>query len=174
MDVFAVSLGISVGKKGLTRLQTARLALAFGFFQFLMPLLGWLAGSKLLPFIQAVDHWAAFGLLCLVGGRMIGGAFKEREGTSEDEADPTAGGNLFLLSLATSIDALALGLSFALLEQSIFLPAMVIGLVAGVMTALGARLGRILGPIFGKWAEFSGGLVLLLIGMKILLEHLNS
>jgi len=172
MDAFAVSLGVSAAKKGLTSKQTVRLSLAFGFFQFFMPVLGWSAGLRILVHIQAVDHWIAFGLLCLVGGRMIGGAATTRNEKAKENCDPTSGWMLFLLSIATSIDALALGLSFALLGQAMLLPAVIIGFVAGAMTALGARLGRFSGSISGRWAEFFGGLVLLSIGVKILIDHL--
>jgi len=172
MDAFAVSVGISIKDKGLTARQVMRLSCSFGFFQFLMPLLGWFAGQKILSYLQAWDHWVAFSLLCVIGGHMIWGAWNPNSGFTEKKTDPTSGWALLLASIATSIDALALGMSFAFLGYAIIQPAAVIGIVAFGMTVLGAKLGRVLGSVFGKWAELAGGLVLILIGLKILIEHL--
>jgi putative Mn2+ efflux pump MntP len=173
MDAFAVTLGIGAALKRLTAVQSLRLACSFGVFQFGMPLLGWLAGRSLLSLIEAVDHWVAAGLLVLVGGRMAYGSFRPRETDTPASRDPTLGPNLLLLSVATSIDALAVGLSLSMLNVPILNPALVIGAVAFAMTLLGARLGPMFGRLAGKRAELAGALVLLAIAAKILVEHLG-
>ncbi len=175
MDAFAVSVGVSLSLEGMTKRQTFRLAIYFGFFQFMMPVVGWLAGNSLLKYIQVVDHWIAFGLLLFVGVKMIYESFKRGKKTKEGNVnvDPTKGLSLLTLSVATSIDALAAGLSLAALQESILYPAVVIGLVAFLMTVLGTRLGPPLGQRIGKKAELAGGLILILIGIKILAEHLS-
>ena len=148
-----------------------RLSVAFGLFQFLMPLIGWLAGSTVADLIQAFDHWIAFALLVLIGGKMIREGF-EKEG-HEEKADQTRGWPLLLLSIATSIDALAVGFSFSILKTPILFPAAVIGLVCFGMTAVGMFFGKVLARIFGRKVEIAGGLVLIAIGVKILMEHLG-
>jgi len=172
MDAFAVSVGVSLSLEKITRLQTFRLAFCFGFFQFFMPLIGWFAGRNILRYIQAFDHWIAFGLLAFIGSKMILESFKRKETPAERSSDPTKGLSLFFLSVATSIDALAVGLSFAVLHVSILHPAVIIGLVASFMTILGVKIGPVLGQLVGKRAELLGGLVLIFIGIKMLLEHL--
>jgi putative Mn2+ efflux pump MntP len=172
MDVFAVSIGLSLQPEGLKKSQRLRLALFFGFFQFVMPLIGWLAGQGFLTYIRDVDHWVAFGLLLLIGGKMLLEAFRNREGIKKVAGDPTKGMTLILLSVATSIDALAVGLSLAAIQQHILFPAVIIGAVAFVATLFGTMVGPLMGRIAGKWAEFSGGLILIFIGIKILTEHL--
>ncbi len=175
MDAFAVSVGVSLSLEGITKKQTFRLAIHFGFFQFMMPIAGWLAGNSFLKYIQAVDHWVAFGLLLFVGVKMIYESLKHGKKTKERNVnvDPTKGLSLLTLSVATSIDALAAGLSFAALNESILYPAVVFGLVAFLMTILGTKLGPPLGQRIGKKAELAGGLILILIGIKILAEHLS-
>lgn len=172
MDAFAVSLGISAALRGITKIQILRVAFAFGFFQFMMPILGWSAGHNIQKYIQAFDHWVGFGLLLFIGGRMIYSSFKRMDKSKMRNSDPTKGSSLFLLALATSIDALAVGLSLAVFQVAILYPAVVIGLVAFLMTVLGAKIGPILGQLIGKRAELLGGLILILIGIKILSEHL--
>jgi putative Mn2+ efflux pump MntP len=152
--------------------QTLRLALSFSFFQFLMPIIGWWAGTRILSLVQAIDHWVAFGLLFIIGCRMIHESLKPQKEQRQKEHDRTIGWSLFLLSLATSIDALAMGLAFATLGEEILYPAVLIGVVTFLMTVLGTRLGPIIGQIAGKWAELLGGVVLALIGIKILIDHL--
>lgn len=171
MDAFAVSVGISISLEKITKKQTFRMSFHFGFFQFMMPIIGWLAGQSILKYIQAVDHWVAFGLLLFIGGRMIYESFRSREMVKRRKTDPTKGFSLFTLSVATSIDALAVGLSFAVLHEVILYPAAVIGIVAFLMTVLGTKLGPLLGRMIGKRAEFLGGLILILIGIKILSDH---
>jgi len=169
MDAFAVALGAGLTLSPLSGRHLFRLGFHFGLFQALMPILGWLAGMTVQHWIAAYDHWIAFGLLGFVGGKMIWEAFKEEEG--EDATDPTRGLTLVMLSIATSIDALAVGLSLAMLGISIWVPSLVIGLVAGAFTVAGMLLGRRLGAMWGRGVEVFGGLVLCGIGIKILLEH---
>ncbi len=170
MDAFAVALGTGVILERVTGRHLFRLAFHFGLFQALMPILGWLAGSTVQQYISAFDHWIAFALLAFVGGKMIREALREDRAESAP-ADPTRGLTLVMLSVATSIDALAVGLTLALLEVTIWLPALVIGLVAAAFTAAGLLLGRRIGTAWGKRVEILGGLILIGIGLKILLEH---
>jgi putative Mn2+ efflux pump MntP len=172
MDAFAVAIGVSIALGGASRRQTFRLAWHFGLFQAMMPVVGWAAGSSIRPMIESWDHWLAFGLLAVVGGRMILEA--ARGGTTDEEAtDPTRGWSLVVLSVATSIDALAVGLSFAALGLRVWFPALVIGLTAGAMTVLGTLGGRQLGMRFGHRMSAAGGIVLILIGCWILVEHMT-
>jgi len=169
MDAFAVALAAGAVLNPLTRRHLFRLGFHFGLFQALMPIVGWLIGMAVQKWISAYDHWIAFVLLAFVGGKMIREAFDEEK--DKAVSDPTRGLTMVMLSVATSIDALAVGLSLALLRVSVWLPAAVIGLVAGVLTLLGMMLGRRLGNNWGKRVEVCGGLVLCIIGLKILLEH---
>jgi len=136
-----------------------------------MPILGWLAGSQLQQFLAAYDHWVAFALLGLVGGKMLYEAGQPEE---KEKRDPTRGLTLILLSIATSIDALAVGFSLAMLRVSIWYPALVIGLTAGLLTSVGMILGRKVGARWGRPVEFLGGLVLIAIGLQILFQHLSA
>jgi putative Mn2+ efflux pump MntP len=173
MDALAVSVAASVVLRTVSPRQVFRLAFHFGLFQFLMPVIGWLAGRSIVDLIENWDHWIAFGLLAFVGGKAIYEALKERE---EDEArgDPTRGLSLVLLSLATSIDALAVGLSFAVLQVRIWYASLLIGCVTGTITMTGMLLGSRLGRHFGQRVEILGGLVLVGIGVKILVQHLMA
>lgn len=169
MDAFAVALGAGILLDPLTGRHLFRLGFHFGLFQALMPILGWLAGRTVQHLIAAYDHWIAFGLLAFVGGKML---YEALHGDDESSnSDPTRGLSLVMLSIATSIDALAVGLTLAMLDVSIWTPALVIGLVAGTLTVAGMLLGRRVGILWGKRVEICGGLVLLGIGLKILLEH---
>jgi putative Mn2+ efflux pump MntP len=170
LDAFAVAVAVGAALKAVSGRQTFRLAWHFGLFQALMPILGWAAGRTVSGLLQAADHWVAFGILAFVGARMAAGAFREQEAR---ESDPTRGLTLLLLSIATSLDALAVGLSLSLLDVSIWWPATVIGVVAAAFTAAGLQAGRLAGSAarIGRWAELGGGVVLLLIGVKILLDH---
>ena len=172
-DAFAVSVGVSLSQAGLSSRQSFRLAFHFGLFQFLMLLLGWMAGHSMMPFIQAVDHWVAFGLLVLIGGRMIHQSLKLPGEEIWNRKDPTRSTNLLMLSVAISLDAFAVGLSLAFLRNPVLIPAAVIGIVALGMSLLGIHLGRFLGRIAGRWAEFLGGVLLGLIAAAILLKHLR-
>lgn len=172
MDAFAVAVGVSLSLKEMTRRQAFRLAFLFGFFQFMMPILGWLAGQSLFRYIHAFDHWVAFGLLLFIGGRMAFESFRASEKAEKKVADPTKGLSLFILSLATSIDALAVGLSFAALHLTILYPAIVIGIICFLITAIGTKIGPVMGQLIGKRAELAGGLILIGIGIKILVDHI--
>ena len=169
MDAFAVALGAGLTLSVLSGRHLFRLGFHFGLFQALMPIIGWLAGMTVQRWIAAWDHWIAFGLLGFVGGKMIWEAFRE-EG-EKTAADPTRGMTLVMLSIATSIDALAVGLSLAMLDVDIWVPSLVIGVVAGVFTVAGMLLGRRLGGLWGRRVEIFGGVVLCGIGIKILVEH---
>ena len=170
MDAFAVALAAGLTLPRLTGRHLFRFGFHFGLFQALMPVIGWLAGVTVRGYIEDFDHWLAFGLLTLVGGKML---WEALHGEAEDarEGDPTRGLSLVMLSIATSIDALAVGLSLAILGLTIWTPALVIGLVAGILTVCGMLLGRRLGQAWGTRVEICGGLVLIAIGIKIVLEH---
>jgi putative Mn2+ efflux pump MntP len=172
MDAFAVSIGAGLTLRTVDARQTFRLAWHFGLFQALMPVLGWLAGRSVARWIAPVDHWIAFGLLAVIGAKMIYEALKHGHGDAQ-RTDPTKGWSLVLLSVATSIDALAVGLSLALLEVDIWYPAVVIGLVAGAFTAVGMQLGTRFGALLGRRMEVVGGVILIAIGVQILVEHLS-
>jgi putative Mn2+ efflux pump MntP len=171
MDAFAVALGAGMSLDPLTGRHLFRLGFHFGLFQALMPLIGWGAGRAIRPWIAAYAPWIAFGLLMVVGGRMIREALRRETGETP-KADPTRGWSLVLLSIATSLDALAVGLSLAMLGVGIWIPALVIGLVAGLLTVAGMVLGRRLGKVWNRGVEVFGGLVLCAIGLKILIQHL--
>jgi putative Mn2+ efflux pump MntP len=172
MDAFAVSLGLGMSLKPATGGQTFRLAFHFGLFQFLMPVLGWAAGETLVRHIEKYDHWVAFALLLAVGGRMIFGSLSPEKDLDQERSDPTRGVSLLVLSVATSLDALAVGLSLAALRVDIVFPAVVIGIVAFGMTVVGMKIGPALGRVIGRRAELLGGVVLIVIGIKILADHL--
>jgi len=171
MDAFAVAIVTGLTLRPLTRHHVYRMACAFGLFQGLMPVIGWAAGRAVHEYIAAFDHWVAFGLLVLVGGRMIWGSLPGRPEDGGSLVDPTSGWPLLLLAVATSIDALAVGLSLAMIDSPILLPALVIGLVATGLTAVGMVLGRRIGSTWGTRVEIVGGLVLIGIGVKIVVEH---
>ncbi len=137
----------------------------------MMPIIGWFAGNQVAKFIHNWDHWVAFGLLVFVGGKMILESRRKVEQNIE-LADPTRKWSLMLLSLATSIDALAVGLSISMLNMAIFNASIIIGIVAAMMTAIGMYFGRGLGNRFGKKMELLGGVILLAIGTRILVGHL--
>lgn len=172
MDAFAVAVGLSLSRDGLRGASSLRLAFLFGLFQFVMPIAGWAAGQTVIKFIAAYDHWLAAGLLVFVGGKMIAESFHKEEEIERKAADVTRGFPLILLSVATSLDALAVGLSFGALRVPILLPAAIIGVVCFSVTMAGTRIGPWLGKLAGKWAEIAGGVVLLLIAVKILADHL--
>ena len=173
VDAFAVAIAAGVRLKGASRRQTFRLSWHFGFFQAAMLILGWLGGTSIKSFVESYTQWIAFILLLWIGARMILGALKQPD--REDEAkhfDPTKGASLIMLAIATSIDALAVGLSLSILGHVIWIPALVIGLVAAAFTLVGLHLGKVLGTAssLGKYAEIGGGVVLILIGLNVLLK----
>jgi len=173
MDAFSVAIAVSIALGGTSRRQTFRLAWHFGLFQALMPVIGWAAGIAVRPWIERWDHWLAFVLLSIVGGRMIFESLRVDNGEST-RTDPTRGWSLVVLSIATSIDALAVGLSFAALGVQVWIPAAIIGITAAVMTLLGTLGGRALGARFGSRMAAVGGVVLVAIGAWILFEHLTT
>lgn len=171
MDAFAVSIATGVQLRCVNSRQTFRLAWHFGLFQALMPILGWILGLSVRTFIESYAHWIAFALLAWIGIRMLREAF-EKDEDCEERCDPTKGMSLIMLSVATSIDALAVGLSMSVLGISIWYPAVIIGIVAAAFTASGLHIGRLIAGAsrFGQIAEILGGAVLLLIGVRILAD----
>jgi len=170
MDAFAVAIAAGLTIERLTGRHIFRIAFHFGLFQFMMPIIGWLAGRSVAGYVQDYDHWVAFGLLGTIGGKMLWDAL-----ISDEESfrkDPSRSWSLVLLSIATSIDALAVGLSMAVLGVSIWLPSIVIGLVAGIMSLVGICMGSRLGNRARRWAESLGGVILIGIGVRILFVHL--
>jgi manganese efflux pump family protein len=172
MDAFAVAIVTGLTLNQLTRRHVFRLAFHFGLFQALMPIIGWAAGKAVYRYISEFDHWVAFGLLAFVGGRMLWGAICKKDAGTKPDSDPTSGWALVLLSVATSIDALAVGLSLAMVGSDIIVPSIVIGIVAAAFTTTGMLLGRQIGSLWGKRVEAAGGIILVLIGVKIMAEHL--
>ena len=169
MDAFAVSIarGVSVNKNKLR--SAIILSSLFGGFQAMMPVIGWLAGLGLKDIIMGVDHWIAFGLLAFIGTKMIYDTTKGVDGNEEDITLIAA----LTLAVATSIDALMVGLSFAFLEEtSILVPILIIGIVTFALSFVGVIFGSGMGRFFGKNVKILGGLILILIGMRILIEHL--
>lgn len=172
LDAFAVAVVAGSVLPRLTARHYFRLSFHFGLFQALMPVLGWLAGSAAAAFVQSFDHWIAFGVLFVVGGKMLLKPAEERADAAR--GDPTRGLTLVALAVATSIDALAVGFSLGLLDATILLPAAVIGLVAAGFTLCGMKLGRRVGKILGAWVQRAGGIVLIAIGTQILVRHLAA
>ncbi|MHB1393653.1 MAG: manganese efflux pump MntP [Clostridia bacterium] len=188
MDAFAVSVTNGIIIKDLKISHVLKIAMYFGVFQALMPLAGWLAGFQFRDYIINVDHWIAFALLAFIGGKMIREAFNEVnedaetvEGMSEvaistqgtASENPLRMGRLLVLAVATSIDALAVGISFAFLSVSIVWAAVVIGLITFAICFAGVYIGNKFGGLLKKKAEIAGGLILICIGLKILLEHMD-
>ena len=173
MDAFAVAIATGVTLKTVSARQTFRLAWHFGLFQAMMPVLGWFCGANLLEYIDRYDHWIAFCLLVFVGGKMLVEAYEDDDDNADDPKDPTRSVTLVVLSVATSIDALAIGFTLSVLHVAIAWPALIIGLVAAAFTVAGLHMGAKLGSLsrIGHVAEILGGLVLFAIGVRILWEH---
>lgn len=172
MDAMAVAIGVGIGLRGATPRQIIRLSFHFGLFQALMPILGWLLGNYAAYWTSRFGHWIAFALLAFVGARAIVDAVRKRSDASVVRRDPTRGASLLILSLATSMDAFAVGVSFAMMNVLVWYPAVVIGLVAGMLTVAGMVFGDRLGRRFGVAMEILGGLILILIGVKVLWDGL--
>lgn len=168
MDAFAVSIAKGISIQRNRRRYAILLASLFGLFQGLMPVIGWLAGLSLRDIIMEVDHWIAFGLLGSIGVKMIYDSTKNEDVAEEDVTLCMA----LVLAIATSIDALMVGLGFAFLEISIITPVIVIGVVTFTLSYIGFVFGSGIGNIFGKKVKVIGGLILILIGIRILIEHL--
>jgi putative Mn2+ efflux pump MntP len=171
MDAFAVAVAASVTLGRVQPRQAFRLVFHFGLFQAIMPLVGWAAGRTVADSIAAYDHWAAFVLLAVVGGKAIVSALRDGAGDVQAQRDPTRGLSLVGLSVATSLDALAVGLSFSFLHVRIWTAVLLIGVVAAAATLVGMTIGSRLGLKFGKVAEVVGGCVLIGIGVRIVLDH---
>ena len=172
LDAFAVSLVAGTLRQTRAPRPIFRLSFHFGLFQFLMPVLGWYGGSTVAHLISAWDHWVALGLLSLVGGRMIrSGLDRSMESFP---TDPSRGMTMVMLSVATSIDALAVGLSLAMLRVNVWYPAAVIGVVTAALSVVGILAGHRLGVRFGKRMEVLGGIILILIGLRIVVAHLTA
>lgn len=170
MDAFAVSLCCGATLKNDKLLTALKLGFLFGGFQALMPLIGWSIGSIFEKFISGIDHWIAFILLAFIGGKMIYESFKDSDDRTIINYDKFS--VLLALAIATSIDALAAGVSFAVLEINIFVAILLIGIITFVVSFAGVHLGNKLSKMLGSRAELLGGLVLIAIGLKILIEHL--
>ena len=175
LDAFAVSTSTAIATPGFRKRDAVKMGVWFGVFQAAMPLAGWLLATSLSQYIVAFDHFIAFGLLAFIGGRMVWGSFERDCSECAQEATPgdLSPRRLCLLAIATSIDAMAAGVSMAFMpDMNIALACTVIGLVAFALSAAGGILGKGLGCLFQKRAELVGGLVLIAIGAKILIEHL--
>lgn len=173
MDATAVCLGAGATGRVRDRRAAFRLVFHFGLFQMLMPVLGWLVGRSLIGILRHVDHWLAFALLAIVGGRMILAGLRPGAG-DEPRGDPTRGWSLVALSVATSIDALAVGLGLAVLDVAIWLPCLLIGVITAAMSWGGLALGGVLHARWGNRMEVAGGVLLVLIGLQILVSHLRA
>lgn len=172
LDAFAVSVSSGISVPGFNWKQAVKMGIWFGAFQCLMPLLGWSLGSSVSRYIEAVDHWIAFGLLAVIGGKMVLEALR---GGQEDAPADLSPQRLCVLAIATSIDALAVGVSMVFMQNvNILLSAGIIGLVAFGLSVAGGLLGRRLGSLFQRRATLAGGVVLIAIGIKILIEHLSA
>ena len=173
MDTFAVSVANGCRIKRVTLRDALRPGWWFGGFQMLMPVLGWLAGLALRDLVQSFSHWVAFGLLVFVGGKMLVEALRGGEHEDECGAERRSTRDMLVLAIATSIDALAVGLSLSVLHVSIWWPALLIGLVTFTFSLAGTLLGCSIGKLVKDKAEILGGLVLIGIGIKILLQGLH-
>lgn len=172
MDAFAVALGVGSSRVAQGIRPAFRLSFHFGLFQFFMPVAGWYIGSTIAPLIESIDHWIAFALLAYVGGKMIHAGFSMKQEPQENRKDPTTGMTLVMLSVATSIDALAVGLSLAMLDIDIWYPSTIIGVITAVLSLAGLRLGHILGSKIGRKMEIVGGIILCIIGIRIVIAHM--
>jgi putative Mn2+ efflux pump MntP len=172
IDAFAVALTAGAYFKKTTFRQKFRLSFHFGLFQFLMPIIGWFAGSSIVVYISSFDHWIAMLILSVIGIKMIKDGLRN-DGREKYRNDITRGLTLISLSVATSIDALAVGFSIGIVEQAIFYPSIIIGVVAALMTLIGIQLGEKLSLKFGNKVAIIGGIILILIGIKIVIEHIT-
>lgn len=172
MDAFAVAVCRGLKMQKFNIKHTAVIALFFGGFQALMPLIGWFLGKQFEKYITAVDHWIAFALLAFIGGKMIYDSFK-KDDDDQGEKDVFNLKEIFVMAVATSIDALAVGITFAFLSVNIWSSISIIGVTTFVLSAIGVLIGHKFGAKYKNKAELAGGVILVLIGLKILLEHLG-
>ena len=175
MDAFAVSVCKGLAMRRVNKKQAFVIGLFFGGFQALMPLLGWSLGIQFEQYITSIDHWIAFILLGFIGGKMIVEAVKpDDESVEVKEMDPPLNiKEMFVLAIATSIDALAVGITFAFLDYPIVESIIIIGITTFVISIIGVYIGNFFGSMYKKKAELAGGIILVLLGVKILLEHLG-
>ena len=173
MDAFAVSIATGLSIACLTPRHVFRIAFHFGLFQALMPVIGWWVASSVSAYVTAVGHWLAFGLLCLIGGKMLLNAYRKARSKAGEEirSDPTRGWVLLGLSIATSIDALAVGVSMAFLEVAILFPCIVIGVVAALFSTVGITFANRVLRRWSRYAEVVGGCVLIFIGVRIVIVN---
>lgn len=169
MDAMAVAITSAFSRRDIRLREGLLMAIVFGIFQGLMLVLGWFAGGSVAGYIAGIDHWVAFLLLALIGGRMIASALFGKEGEGVAALTIPV---LLMLAIATSIDSFAVGLSFAFLATAILVPALIIGSVTFLLSLGGFFVGHRYGTLLGTWAELVGGIILVLIGLRILLEHL--
>ncbi len=172
MDAFSVSIAAGMIIDKPTFRHYFRLAFHFGLFQFIMPIIGYFAGYFIEHFIRDYDHWIALALLAYIGGRMIWESYKSRDRETFPR-DPSRGWNLLLLAVATSIDALAVGLSLGVLSRPILFPSIVIGVTCSLFSIAGIAIGKRAGMLFGSRVERVGGIILIAIGVRIVMEHLG-
>lgn len=171
MDAFAVSLTVGMNTKKEDRIKMAvKAGLFFGGFQALMPFIGWALGISFTDYIQSIDHWVAFVLLAFIGGKMFLESFKKDE--EDEDIKEYSNKKFIILAIATSIDALAVGVSFAFLSVNIISSIVIIGLTTLVLCIIAVYIGEVLGKLFKSKAEMLGGLILIIIGVKILIEHI--
>ena len=174
MDAFAVSICKGLGMKKVNKKQAVVIGVFFGGFQTLMPLIGWILGKQFERYITSVDHWIAFILLGFIGEKMIVESLKKEEEEEIEKSDkPLDLKEMFILAIATSIDALAIGITFAFLGTPIIEAIAIIGIVTFLISIGGVYVGNFFGSKYKNKAEFAGGLILVLLGIKILLEHLG-
>lgn len=173
MDAFAVSICKGLKMQRFNVRHAGVIALAFGGFQALMPVIGWFLGKQFESYITGIDHWIAFALLAVIGGKMAVESFKKEEEDSSNENEKLDVKELLVLAVATSIDALAVGITFAFLQVGIVPAVSLIGVITFVLSAVGVFIGHKFGAKFKSKAELAGGIILILIGLKILLEHLG-
>lgn len=169
MDATAVSIGVGTAMQNWQLRSMSRLSFHFGIFQFLMPILGWLVGSSVSSILQHFDHWIAFGLLSIVAGHMVYEAIHE---DNVNTTDSTSGMRMIVLSIATSIDAFAIGITFVALNIPILFPCIVIGLVCMVLSFAGGLIGYKTKKLVGKAAQLLGALILFLVGLRIIITHI--
>jgi len=169
MDAFAVSVCMGIELKEFKTKHALTLGAYFGAFQFIMPVIGYYLGIGIHGIIVKYDHWVAFALLTFIGIKMIIEAFEKKENKSPSSMETKT---MLTLAVATSIDALIIGVTFALTGGELWLPAVIIGVIAFVLSAAGGFIGRKIGSVFGKWANIAGGAVLIAIGINTLFEHL--
>lgn len=175
MDAFAVSICKGLSMRKVNKKQCLVIGLFFGGFQALMPFIGWVLGSQFEQYITSIDHWIAFILLGFIGGKMVVEAIREKDEAVEvGKMDPPLDlKEMFILAIATSIDALAVGITFAFLQVPIVEAVSIIGITTFVISVIGVYVGNFFGNRYKKKAELAGGIILILIGLKILLEHLG-